>query len=222
MKNKSNKSDKMSLRFVIPLVLFFLGVGALLIWLESMVTIIASYALSAVMLVCGVWLLIRYLRSDPEARIAGKDLALGLILVLAGVLLVFNPTDMDRIFPRLWGLSLVFGGFLKIQYAFDEKTVGVKRWWLMLVFAAVSLIIGILALLSESFFGTNQNLIIGIFMLGEAILDLVTFFLIKHGLKKMNAEKEAILLAAQAAANLPAETAAEEPEPAPAEEPQEE
>ena len=59
-------------------------------------------------------------------------------------------------------------------------------------------------------------------MLGEAVLDLVTFFLIKHGLKKMNAEKEAILLAAQAAANLPAETAGEESEPAPAEEPQEE
>ena len=184
MKNKSNKSDKMSLRFVIPLVLFFLGVGALLIWLESMVTIIASYALSAVMLVCGVWLLIRYLRSDPEARIAGKDLALGLILVLAGILLVFNPTDMDRIFPRLWGLSLVFGGFLKIQYAFDRKSLGAEKWWILLILAAFSLIIGVISLLNPAFLGDNRELVIGIMLLSEAVLDITVFLLLKRKIRK--------------------------------------
>ena len=45
-------------------------------------------------------------------------------------------------------------------------------------------------------FGDNQHLIIGIFMLGEAVLDLVTYLLLKHGMKKKNApdgEEPAVL-----------------------------
>ena len=54
----------------------------------------------------------------------------------------------------------------------------------------VALVIGILALLNRTVFGENQHLIIGIFMLGEAVLDLVTYFLISHGMKKQTVEKE--------------------------------
>ena len=93
---------------------------------------------------------------------------------------------MEEVFPKIWGLSLVFGAFLKIQYAFDEKSVGVNRWWIMLIFAAVSLAIGVLALLEDQVFGDNQHLIIGIFMLGEAVLDLVTYLLLSRGMKKQN------------------------------------
>ena len=201
---RPNRSDKMSLRFVIPLVLFFLVVGALLIWLESLVTTIASYVLAIALLSVGGFLLIRYLRSAPEDRISGMDLAFGLILLMAGILLAFNPKDLDGLFPKIWGLSLIFGGFLKIQYAFDEKTVRVKRWWIMLIFAALSLIVGILALFQKSIFGEGNHLVIGIFMLCEAGLDLVTYFLISSGMKKHAAEKEAAFLAAQAHVNVPA------------------
>ena len=117
-------------------------------------------------------------------------MALGLVLLLAGVLLICSPDDMKEVFPKIWGLSLIFGGFLKIQYAFDEKSVGVGKWWMMLIFAGISLAIGILALLNETVFGDNQHLIIGIFMSAEAVLDLVTYFLLNHGMKKQNEPHE--------------------------------
>ena len=197
MKNRTGKTDKMSLRFVIPLVLFYLIVGALLIWLKDQVTTIASYVLAGLLMVYGVWLIVRYFRSTLEEQVAGKDLAFGLILLLAGIVLAFSPGSLQGILPTIWGLSLVFGGFLKIQYAFDEKIVGVKHWWIMLIFAAVSLIIGTLALLGSRVFsgGDSQTLfIIGIFMVGEAVLDLVTYFVISRGMKKHIAEKEAAVV----------------------------
>ena len=61
----------------------------------------------------------------------------------------------------------------------------VHRWWIMLIFAAVSLIIGILSLSSHALLG--NALVIGIFMLGEAVLDLVTFFLLTRGMKRQSA-----------------------------------
>ena len=172
---------------MLPLVLFYCAVGLLLILLEDWITSISAWVLAAGLLISGGWLTIRYIRSEPEKRLAGADLAAGMILLLAGILLIIHPKDMEKIFPKIWGLSLVFGGFLKIQYAFDEKSVDVKRWWIMLIFAAVSLAIGVLALLEDQVFGDNQHLIIGIFMLGEAVLDLVTYLLLKHGMKKKNA-----------------------------------
>ena len=118
------------------------------------------------------------------------DMALGLVLLLAGILLICSPEDMREVFPKIWGLSLIFGGFLKIQYAFDEKSVKVNKWWIMLIFAAVSLAIGILALLNKTVFGESQHLVIGIFMLAEAALDLVTYFLLSRGMKKQNSKRD--------------------------------
>ena len=200
------KINKMSLNFVLPLVLFYCAVGLLLILLEDWITSISAWVLAAGLLISGGWLTIRYIRSEPEKRLAGADLAAGMILLLAGILLIIHPKDMEKIFPKIWGLSLVFGGFLKIQYAFDEKSVDVKRWWIMLIFAAVSLAIGVLALLEDQVFGDNQHLIIGIFMLGEAVLDLVTYLLLKHGMKKKNAPdgQEPAVLTEPAALSEPA------------------
>ena len=221
---KTRKLDKMSMSFVLPLVLFYAAVGLLLILLNDFVTNVAAWALAVGLVLVGGWLLLRYLHSDTEKRLAGADMAIGLILLLAGILLIASPTDMKEVFPKIWGLSLIFGGFLKIQYAFDEKSVKVTKWWIMLIFAAVSLVIGILALLNRTVFGENQHLIIGIFMLGEAVLDLVTYFLISHGMKKQTVEKEVAMLeamaAAKAAADVPAAPAVDEPRPGDA--PQEE
>ena len=176
--------DKMSLHFVLPLVLFYSVVGLLLILLNEMVTNVAAWALAAGMVLVGGWLLLRYLRAGLEKRLAGVDMALGLVLLLAGVLLICSPEDMKEVFPKIWGLSLIFGGFLKIQYAFDEKSVKVNKWWIMLIFAAVSLAIGVLALLNRAVFGESQHLVIGIFLLAEAALDLITFLLLSRGMKK--------------------------------------
>ena len=206
-------TDKMSLHFVLPLVFFYLTVGVLLIWLDSMVITIASYVLAALLILTGAWLLIRYHRSGPQERVAGMDLAVGLILLFAGVLLILKPEDLAGVFPQIWGLSLVFGGFMKVQYAFDEKTVGISRWWIMLIFAALSLIIGILAFFQESVFSSSAHLVIGIFMLGEAVLDLVTFLIISRVMKRRSAEKEAAIQAAVTAANTEARPAAQSPAP---------
>lgn len=185
----TRKIDKMSLRFVLPLVMFYFIIGLLLILLEDLVTDVAAWALAAGLIFIGGWLLLRYIRSDINERLAGMDFAAGLILLLAGILLICSPGDMKEVFPKVWALSLIFGCFLKIQYAFDEKTVGMEKWWIMLIFAAVSLAIGILALLNRTVFGGNQHLVIGIFMIGEAVLDLVTYLLLRNGKKKHGEEK---------------------------------
>ena len=176
--------DTLTARSMILPILFCLVCGLLLIFFGNLALRITAYVLAGVMILCGVWSGIVYLRSDPVRRITESRLATGLILLVAGTLLAFNPNYLEDILPFIWGLALLFGGFLKIQYAFDEKSVQVKKWWIMLLFAAFSLIVGIIALLNPAFLGANRNLVIGILLVLEAVLDITVFFLLRHALKK--------------------------------------
>ena len=176
--------DTLTARSMILPILLCLVCGLLLIFFGNLALRITAYVLAGVMILCGVWSGIVYLRSDPVRRITESRLATGLILLVAGTLLAFNPNYLEDILPFIWGLALLFGGFLKIQYAFDEKSVQVKKWWIMLLFAAFSLIVGIIALLNPAFLGENRNLVIGILLVLEAVLDITVFFLLRHALKK--------------------------------------
>ncbi len=140
-----NDPNALNARSMILPILFCLVCGILLIAFGELAPRITAYVLAGVMLLCGIWSVIAYIRSAPVKRITESRLANGLILLVAGVLLAFNPNYLNDSLPFIWGLALLFGGFLKIQYAFDEKTVRVEKWWIMLILAAFSLIIGVIS-----------------------------------------------------------------------------
>ena len=179
-----NDPNALSARAMILPILFCLVCGVLLILFGNLALRITAYVLAGIMIICGIWSVIVYIRSSPIQRMTESRLATGLILLVAGTLLAFNPDYLEDFLPFIWGLALLFGGFLKIQYAFDEKTVNVPRWWIMLIFAAFSLVIGVLSLLNPAFLGENRNLVIGILLVVEAVLDTTVIFLLKHALKK--------------------------------------
>ena len=176
--------DTLTARSMILPIIFCLVCGVLLILFGNLALRITAYVLAGVMILCGIWSVIAYIRSGILRRITESRLATGLILLVAGTLLAFNPNYLEDFLPFIWGLALLFGAFLKIQYAFDEKTVAVKRWWIMLILAAFSLIIGILSLLNPAFLGESRNLVIGILLVVEAVLDITVFFLLRHALRK--------------------------------------
>ena len=175
------ETDKLSM---ILSVAFCVVCGVLLIVFGEPAVRISAYIAAGVMLILGIWGIIVYLRSGEQERIRQSNMAIGLILVVAGAMLAFNPDYLKEFLPFIWGLALLFGGFQKIQYAFDEKTVKVEKWWIMLIFAAVSIILGIVSLLKPAFLGDSRFLIIGIMLVLEAVLDLTVFLLLRHALKK--------------------------------------
>ena len=176
--------NTLAARSIILPIAFCMVCGVLLIAFGTLALRITAFVLAGIMIVWGIWSVISYFRSTPIRRITESMLAIGLALLVSGTLLAFNTDYLDNMLPFIWGLALLFGGFLKIQYAFDEKTVNVSKWWIMLVLAAFSLIIGILSLLNPEFLGKSRNLVIGIFLVAEAVLDITVFFLLKHALKK--------------------------------------
>ena len=183
-RSKKNPNELSRLSILLP-TFFCLVCGILLLVLQSLALRITAWVLAATLLGFGIWSLVRYFRSDAMTRITESSMAFGLILITAAVLLAFNPDYLKEFLPFIWGLSMFFGAFLKVQYAFDVKTVNVEKWWIMLIFAAFSLIFGILSLIRPEFFGDKVETVIGIFLIVEGVLDIVVFILLNKAIKKL-------------------------------------
>jgi uncharacterized membrane protein HdeD (DUF308 family) len=151
---------------------------------------ITGYVLAAMLIIYGGWLVLEYIRSTPMVRIVEAKLAVGLILLVAGFMLLFSPESLKDLLPYAWGLALLFGGFLKIQYAFDRKSLGAEKWWILLILAAFSIILGVISLLNPAFLGDKKELVIGILLTVEAVLDIVVFLLLKRKIRKKTAAEE--------------------------------
>ena len=166
---KLDKEKKKGLLYHMHSLLFSIGFdllfGLLLVFLKDTALMIAAYVLSGFLMICGIYQIIVYLHSPVMRKIVESRLAAGLVLLLSGIMLVFNPAFLQEILPVIWGLSLLAGAFLKIQYAFDLAQLKIRKWWIMLILAGVSLVVGILCLANPPFISTHRELIIGIMLI---------------------------------------------------------
>ena len=185
LKQSEKKPGELDAWSVILPFAFDLICGILLIALGNLALRVTSYALAGVMIISAIYMIIVYVRSKPLVKITELRLASGLVLIVAGALLAFNPEYLENLLPFIWGIALLFGAFVKIQYAFDELALKIEKWWIMLILAAFSMVVGILTLANPAFLGENRNVIIGIMLIVEAIIDLVVFLLIRKALKNL-------------------------------------
>ena len=192
LKQSDKKPGELDIWSAVLPIAFDLVCGILLIVLGNLALRVTSYALAGVMIIAAVYLIFVYIRSEPLMKITQLKLAGGLALIVAGVLLAFNPQHLENLLPFIWGIALLFGAFVKIQYAFDEKSLNIEKWWIMLILAGFSLIIGILTLVNPAFLGESRNLIIGIMLIIEAVIDFVVYLLISKALKKLLPPESAI------------------------------
>lgn len=160
---------------------FCLVCGLLLTIAPNLAIRVTTYVIGFLLCAFGLWYIIRFLRTPVMERLGTNRLAIGLIALFAGCMLFIFPGELELLLPRIWGLALLCGAFLKVQYALDAKAVKRDKWWIMLIFAAVSLIIGALVLLV--FQGAANYLVIGIMLLFEAAFDLFVWFTLRGALK---------------------------------------
>ena len=190
---KWDREKKKGLFYHMHSLLFSIGFdllfGLLLVFLKNTALMIAAYVLSGFLVICGIYQITVYIHSPVMRKIVESRLAAGLVLLLSGIMLVFNPAFLQEILPVIWGLSLLAGAFLKIQYAFDQLQLKIRRWWIMLIFASLSLVIGIIALLRPDFLGENKEFVIGLMLIFEALLDIIVLFMMNRALKKNFPEK---------------------------------
>ena len=161
------KKKNFSLSLITSIIFVVLGLF-LFIRPDATITTI-SYIIGGVLLVLGILSVIRYFRSDYGINALDFDLVYGVLVIIAGLYLIFNPTMLGAIFP------IILGIWIK------------NDWKYTLLISFLTLAWGIILLINplESVLVITQ--VIGIFIIIYAVLDIIDNFILKRNEEDINA-----------------------------------
>ena len=153
--------------------LYTLGIAilgaVLLIWPEQAVTI-AYFAIAAIVILLGLWRVIRYFHVDQVTAREQQLLCGGALRIFCGVLmLLYNVDVRNSWLQAICGAAMLVVGSIRLQAAFDLRRRGVETWLVPLCMSALSLILGVAALLIPQ---SRAVLMLAISLCVEALIDL--------------------------------------------------
>ena len=169
----------------------YIIVSAALCILGILLIAVPDFSASLFGAICGVLLivfgivrLIGYFSRDLYRLAFQYDLPLGILLVIMGIVMLAHPGSLVTFICVALGIFILSDGLFKIQIAWDSRRFGITKWWLILAFAIVTGICGLLLLLRPGEGGRVLMIILGITLLSEGILNFSTVLsavkIIKH------------------------------------------
>ena len=129
------------------------------------------------MIIFGGAHLILYFTKDRFLNVMQPDLVIGVVCVSTGCYILLKMEYMLEIIPFAMGIVALLGGIVKVQSALDLRRLGAARWYIMLIWSAVLLIMG--ALLVVNPFDEQQKIVViltGASLLVDGIGNLVSIF----------------------------------------------
>lgn len=139
-----------------------------------------------VMIAMGLFQIIKYFRT-PAAEASEKGLLTkGLLFVVLGVFCVLKSGWIISTFPvitALYGVLIFVTGISKLQQSVDMIRIKQKFWFIALISAVVTLAISVIVILNPFTSTVVLWRFIGITLILQAVIDLITFFFSKKAQK---------------------------------------
>lgn len=127
-----------------------------------------------IMILFGMVKIIGYCSKDLYRLAFQFDLAFGILLMVLGVILITQTNTMIHMICIMLGVWVLADALLKIQIAIDSKAFGIRRWWLILAVAIMTGVAGFLLVFRPWESVQVVMLRLGIALITEGILNLVT------------------------------------------------
>lgn len=105
---------------------------------------VLGYMVGVILIVGGAVSMISYLLRDAHQNYYHNDFFHGLLGIAAGILVLLKMDIIIAMIPFLLGIMVLVSGCSKLQDVIDMKRLEYGNWILMLVFAAVNVVFGIL------------------------------------------------------------------------------
>lgn len=158
----------------ILLCLFELIVGILVLVDPMGFTTVIIVAAGVGLIVLGLVCVVKYGRTESKKAAEGQYLLKGLLALTAGFFCVFQSQwFLDHsAFAILLGLAVFSAGLVKIQSSWDMLRAKNKRWYYVLIGAAISIICAVV-ILKYDFSGDDTRAIFtGVSLIAEFVVDV--------------------------------------------------
>lgn len=148
--------------------------GIVLIVFPEISAAVIGKLMGVMMLVFGIVKLAGYFSRDFYRFAFQYDLSFGILLIALGILALLRTDNAMNFICIVLGVFVLTDGLFKIQLAVDSKKYGVRPWRLMLIFAVLTGIVGIILIFRPTESVPVLIMLLGISLLAEGILSLST------------------------------------------------
>ena len=124
------------------------------------------------MIVFGAVKLVGYFSRDLFRLAFQYDLAFGILLMVLGIVTLSHPGDAMSFLCVMFGIPVLADGLFKIQIAVDSRRFGIRRWWLVLVLAALTCVIGVVLVFRPDAGVWALTALMGLSLLCDGVLNL--------------------------------------------------
>ena len=96
---------------------------------------------------------------------------------LLGILTLARPGGAMSFLCIVFGIPVLADGLFKIQMSLDAKRFGIEKWWVVLLLAALTCVIGLLLVIRPSEAARALMVLMGISLLLDGILNICVAWL---------------------------------------------
>lgn len=150
-----------------------IALGAVLVIWPDWPGRILCYLLGAALILMGGIQLIVCIRAERIGFYSKFSMLMNIILILLGVWVCIRPDTVLSLVPVIIGIVMLIHGCMDLQFTMDIKHAGSGKWWIALIFALVTLTLGVFLVMHPFLAFEITMLIIGIGLLYDGISDLV-------------------------------------------------
>ena len=129
-------------------------------------------ALGIGMVICGAIKLGGYFSKDLFRLAFQYDLAFGILLIAVGIITLCHPGEAMTFLCVMFGIPVLADGLFKIQVAVEAKRFGIGQWWLVLLLAVLTGVIGLLLVLRPAEGAQVMVMLMGASLLLDGALNL--------------------------------------------------
>ena len=128
--------------YIVMSVLFCV-LGVVLLFTPGVSALWIGRLLGIGLILFGAIKLVGYFSRDLFRLAFQYDLAFGLLLMVLGIVTLSHPGDALSFLCVMFGIPVLADGLVKIQIAMDSRQFGIRNWWLVLVLAALTCVVGV-------------------------------------------------------------------------------
>ena len=129
------------------------------------------------MILLGVIKLVGFFSKDLYRLAFQYDLAFGILLIALGIVTLARPGGAMSFLCIVFGIPVLADGLFKIQISLDAKRFGIEKWWVVLLLAALTCVIGLLLVIRPSEAARALMVLMGISLLLDGILNICVAWL---------------------------------------------
>lgn len=153
--------------------------GLILVLNPVSATVFICRTVGIILLAMGIFVTGSYFLNIGQ-NVGGASLIAGLIELAVGIWISLRPESFVQFLTIILGFIMLVHSFVMFQGAIEVKLFGVSKWWLVLILALLTLVLGIIIIISPFATIAVTMTIAGISLIADGIISIaMTVFIIK-------------------------------------------